>query len=154
MSCSKKKSTWDVLISSNNQRVCKLLWGVILLMRYKKWTQVHKPYNPSPPGAYARDRDISSWWPLQTEDRHVGVQSLHFRTGEKRRSKPQVVSILTIAVVFTGLSIQIARFGRKSGGGGRLWEWCFRVKIKMRLSTLLSRSPSIVFYTERVFHLY
>ena len=71
-------------------------------------------------GAYSRDRDISEWRPLPTDDRHVGARCTSYlmdKAGEKRQSKPWCdTSSYCSMFFFTGISIQIARFHSQSRG--------------------------------------
>ena len=80
-------------------------------------------------GAYAQDHDISVWRPLPTDDHHVGTRCrgcLIDKTGEKRRIKPWhvtgIVSLLTIAMVITGLNIQMARCHWQSRRWAYTWD--------------------------------
>ena len=69
--------------------------------------------------AYARDRDISMWRPLPTDDCHVDVRCSYFywpfwwiaNTGDKRQSKHLIWHIAMKAC------IHIAKFIARVGGG-------------------------------------
>jgi hypothetical protein len=69
--------------------------------------------------AYTRDRDISAWRPLPTDECHMGARSLHFlwlfdgqnsRKNDKvRHIMTQMAGLLALATVFVG--------HRREGGG-------------------------------------
>ena len=110
-----------------------IAWGISSSLQRYCNVKSHK-YAPPPPfcmlasgktgeGVYVQDRDISMWWPLPTNDRHVDTRSSYINwlfDGENNN----VSFDMTYSYGFKGLSVHIARFHSqiRTGGGAYLWD--------------------------------